>query len=784
VEPLSKLTRVSKSSRPERGAVVFVHGLGGDAFGTWRRSEGDKSFWPEWLEQDLPELEVWTLAYEAAVSNWTGTAMALPDRATNILAELIGEGLHNRPLVFICHSLGGLVVKQLLRQAADRPGTPEGSVLEAVRGIVFIATPSAGSEVATWVDRFRSVFASTPAIKDLQADGPYLRDLAIWYRDRAPQEDIATLAFVENQNTGGLSVVDMTSGDPGVLGSRPIPLDANHIDICKPADRSATLYKRIRHFLEAELEFAEEHVSAPQLGAGPKKIFISYRRRAKADARLAQWLTQSLKERGHDVFIDVNMKIGVDWSKEIEKRIQWCDYLIVLLSEESSRSDMVQYEVQLAHDRRDADGLPVLLPVRIAFKGRLDYRLGAILDRYQYIPWESAADDGRILESILEALGAPPPTPRSEILASLPTSTDEAPAASGPPQATRPATSADPRVLRRPGSAAAQLDDPCYVGREADRTLIEMASYTADIIVLKAPKQMGKSSLVLRYLSACREHKKLTGYVDFQSFGEADFESIGSLLTALATRILREFRIDPLLARKIAMPNELTEFLEDVVFAQCPEHSSLALALDDVDRIVGMKYQNDVYAMMRAWSNRRSSHPHLGWQRFDLLLVVATETAALIVDAQQSPFNITEPIRLGSFSRKVFDELNGKFENALSEGELTNLFALVGGHPYLTRLAFWRLLSGAAGGGVDYAEFDRRAADDDGPFGEHLRAILAGLSSSPTLLTALRQLIRDGVQPTPATAYKLQAFGLAENVKGSLKPANELYCRFFLRVLT
>src|SRR3712207_6974167 len=49
------------------------------------RSNG--SFWPVWLAEDVEGLAVYTLAYEAPASNWLGTAMALQDRAVNVLED-------------------------------------------------------------------------------------------------------------------------------------------------------------------------------------------------------------------------------------------------------------------------------------------------------------------------------------------------------------------------------------------------------------------------------------------------------------------------------------------------------------------------------------------------------------------------------------------------------------------------------------------------------------------------------------------------------------------------
>ena len=52
-----------------------------------------------------------------------------------------------------------------------------------------------------------------------------------------------------------------------------------------------------------------------------RRFFISYRRRATADARLAEFLRGRLTAEGSEVFVDVSMPVGIDWSAEIERRI-------------------------------------------------------------------------------------------------------------------------------------------------------------------------------------------------------------------------------------------------------------------------------------------------------------------------------------------------------------------------------------------------------------------------------------------------------------------------------
>ena len=102
--------------------VVFIHGLGGHPLGTWSHRDDDSASWPHWLGKAHPGLGVWTLGYSDSPTKWprllgvpfkrwrdSGHGMSLPVRGLQVLDLLVRRGLGNRPLMFICHSLGGLV---------------------------------------------------------------------------------------------------------------------------------------------------------------------------------------------------------------------------------------------------------------------------------------------------------------------------------------------------------------------------------------------------------------------------------------------------------------------------------------------------------------------------------------------------------------------------------------------------------------------------------------------------------------------------------------------------
>ena len=111
---MSGLLKINNCNNPQRYAdLILVHGLDGDAKNTWQMKNQADSFWPGWLGEEFPDLGIWSLDYDAGALAWENT-MSLVDRANQTLDLLDLDGIGQRPLAFICHSLGGLLTKQML----------------------------------------------------------------------------------------------------------------------------------------------------------------------------------------------------------------------------------------------------------------------------------------------------------------------------------------------------------------------------------------------------------------------------------------------------------------------------------------------------------------------------------------------------------------------------------------------------------------------------------------------------------------------------------------------
>ena len=252
LERMDDLKLISGCSYPQRAFdLVFVHGLDGDQDDTWQHpanAKGDS--WPAWLAEQFPHVGVWSFGYQVAASAWKGDSMPLSDRAMNMLDQLQLDGLGQRPLGFVCHSLGGLLVKQALRSARDLGDNRFAPICESTRFILFLATPHHGSSLANWIKHLGTLLRTTVTIDELQQHHPRLRELNQWYRNNVHELKIDTYVYFENLKTNGVQVVDAASADPGIPGVSPIGVDFDHVTICKPSTRQERIYRRTEQILD------------------------------------------------------------------------------------------------------------------------------------------------------------------------------------------------------------------------------------------------------------------------------------------------------------------------------------------------------------------------------------------------------------------------------------------------------------------------------------------------------------------------------------------------------
>lgn len=271
-----------KISEPRNVAVnvIFVHGLTGDPYETWTNDKGE--FWPEWLSEDIDGLRVFSLGYPASlIEKWAKSELDIGEQATLTLAEMEVLEIGEKPIAFIAHSLGGILVKQILRTATDSNNPRYNAISKNTKLITFLSTPHAGSVLASRL-KFAFPRLASRHIKLLSKDGGRLHGLNNHFRafcKRNPILDV--LVFYETHKTWALAkVVTRESADMGIATHEPIPVPADHIQISKPTKKSDTVYQQIHFYLkklinQSEFDAPNRSIENPEINLFANNCYVT-----------------------------------------------------------------------------------------------------------------------------------------------------------------------------------------------------------------------------------------------------------------------------------------------------------------------------------------------------------------------------------------------------------------------------------------------------------------------------------------------------------------------------
>lgn len=252
VSKANRLTPILGTDNEDRVAdIIFVHGLGGDYLSTWhpKSKEEANDSWLMWIGQDFQDMGIWSISYNIEPFKWRGNTMPLADTAINIVDLLDENSIGERPIFFITHSMGGLVVKQLLRHAHDYGNTSWKKIVDQTKGIVYLSTPHSGSDIACWIEHIGNFIGTSVSVDELKANDSRLLELNEVYRNHDVLSAIPIKVYCETEPTYGAIVVDKTSANPGIAGVTPVPLLKNHSTIAKPSSPEDRPYKGVKKFI-------------------------------------------------------------------------------------------------------------------------------------------------------------------------------------------------------------------------------------------------------------------------------------------------------------------------------------------------------------------------------------------------------------------------------------------------------------------------------------------------------------------------------------------------------
>jgi AAA-like domain/NB-ARC domain len=283
------------------------------------------------------------------------------------------------------------------------------------------------------------------------------------------------------------------------------------------------------------------------------------------------------------------------------------------------------------------------------------------------------------------------------------------------------------------------INSPFYIERPPrEARCYQAISRRGALVRIKAPGQMGKSSLMIRVLDQANQLGYKAVRLNFQSADESSFTDLDCFLRWFCASIGQELElpenIDAYWQSKIFdSKRKCINFFRSFVLKeiQCP----VVLALDDVDRIFHFpEIYHDFFGLLRSW--HESAKIEKIWENLRLI-VVHSQEAYIPLDILQSPFNVGTGIELVAFDKAQVEVLAAKHQLRLSYTELNKLMTMFGGHPYLTRVALYAL----TGNDVSLNQLLQTAPTQSGLFTEHLRRHLNHLRTHPELLAAMRQVV-------------------------------------------
>ncbi|MCF2147964.1 AAA-like domain-containing protein [Desmonostoc muscorum LEGE 12446] len=328
-------------------------------------------------------------------------------------------------------------------------------------------------------------------------------------------------------------------------------------------------------------------------------------------------------------------------------------------------------------------------------------------------------------------------------------------------------------------SGSVPLNSPFYIEHpNIQKSVYAEITKLGALVRIKAPREMGKTSLMLRILDYAERMGYRTVRLNLEQVDQTILSDANLFLRWLCANITQQLqmeqKLDDYWNKDFGSKLSCTFYLRNYVLNQID--TSLVLALDEVNYTFEHPgVAKDFFPLLRSWFEEAKRCKI--WQKLRLIVVHSTEIYVPL-QLQQSPFNIGLPIQLPDFNLDQVQELAQRYSLKWSDGEeAKQLMTIIGGHPALIHIALYYLSSQR----ITLAQLLKTAPTSSGIYAHHLQRHLTILQEQPELAIALYNAINasEPVPLEPIIAYKLNSMGLIKLDNNKAIPSSQLYRQYF-----
>ncbi|EMR86648.1 putative and nb-arc domain protein [Botrytis cinerea BcDW1] len=254
--------------------IVLVHGLNGHPQHTWTAKNG--IFWPTALlpvtfsskdPNKSAKVRILVYGYNADVVAFAEKSAShdrIHEHAQSLVSSLAlerkSEEAEENPIIWVAHSLGGILVKRALEISHDYQGKSNDeirSIAVSTFGIIFLGTPHTGADPAKWGLIFQGMVSAlmpkkamdseSILIKTLTTNNETLANINLHFLDIYQRFKICMAHESLKTDFKGTKafIVDQTSASPLLPDVSYFGIEATHSGMCKYESKRAPGYMNV-----------------------------------------------------------------------------------------------------------------------------------------------------------------------------------------------------------------------------------------------------------------------------------------------------------------------------------------------------------------------------------------------------------------------------------------------------------------------------------------------------------------------------------------------------------